>query len=70
MYIRQHILYSKSVEEWFLIRLTSPIVAIGFNRYLVAQVVMSFISVAGAWKLFQAFLIFYPKHFQKQFQHK
>lgn len=67
MYIRQHILYSKSAEEWFLMRFTSPIVALAFNRYLVAQVVMAFISVAGAWKLFQTFLIFSPKKQKEAF---
>ena len=67
MYIRSYITYSKSTEEWFMVRLLSPIVLISFNRYLVAQVLMSFMTVFGSWKMFQAFLIFYPKKQKEAF---
>lgn len=61
MYIRGFITYSKSPEEWFMVKLLSPLALLSFNRFLVAQILMSFITFFGSWKLFQTFLIFYPK---------
>ena len=60
MYFREHIWYSRSSEEWFIMRLLSPVVALAFNRFLIAQVVMAFLTIFGGWKLFQSFLIFFP----------
>lgn len=61
MYIRGYITYSKSPEEWFMVKLLSPVALLSFNRFLVAQILMAFITFFGSWKLFQTFLIFYPK---------
>ncbi len=66
-YIRQHITYSKSPEEWFMVKLLTPINILSFNRFLVAQIVMSVITMIGSWKMFQAFLYFYPKKQKEAF---
>lgn len=67
MYLRDFITYSKSPEEWFMVKLLSPLVLISFNRFLVAQILMSFVTFFGSWKMFQAFLLFYPQKQKEAF---
>ncbi len=66
-YIRQHITYSKSPEEWFMVKLLTPINILSFNRFLIAQIVMSVVTMIGSWKMFQAFLFFYPEKKKEAF---
>lgn len=47
--------YSRGAEEWFMVKLLSPLVFISFHSFLVSTLFMSFISFWGAWKLFRVF---------------
>ena len=49
------IFYSNTEEEWFMVKLLSPIVFISFNSYLVTTLFMSVLSFFGAWQLFKVF---------------
>ena len=44
--------YSRGAEEWFMVKLLSPLVLLAFDSYLVVTLLMSLISFFGAWKLF------------------
>jgi hypothetical protein len=48
----ERISYSRTAEEWFMVKLLSPITLISFQSYLVTTLFMSMISFWGAWKLF------------------
>lgn len=49
----QAISYSRGAEEWFMVKLLSPIVFISFHSFLVTTLFMSLISFWGGWKLFR-----------------
>jgi hypothetical protein len=66
-YIKNYILYAKASEEWLMTRVTSPIALLSMNRFFVAQILMSFFVFLGSWKMFQAFLLFYPKKQKEAF---
>ncbi len=51
--IENAISYSRGAEEWFMVKLLSPISLISFQSYLVTTLFMSLISFFGAWKLFK-----------------
>jgi hypothetical protein len=48
----ERISYSRTAEEWFMVKLLSPITLIAFQSYLVTTLLMSMISFWGGWKLF------------------
>lgn len=47
--------YSRTGEEWLMVKLLSPISFISFNSYLVVTLFTSIISFFGSWKLFLVF---------------
>lgn len=47
--------YSRTYEEWFMLKLLSPIVFISFRSYLLTTLFVSLISFFGSWKLFRVF---------------
>jgi hypothetical protein len=49
------IAYSRTFEEWFMVKLLSPINLISFQSYLVTTLFMSLLSFLGGWKLFLVF---------------
>jgi hypothetical protein len=53
--------YSRGAEEWFMVKLLSPIALLSFGSYLVTTLFMSFISFFGGWKLFLVFRDLLPK---------
>ena len=53
--------YSDTFEEWFMVKLLSPIVFISFDSYITCNLFTSFISLFGAWKLFQVFCDILPE---------
>lgn len=57
-----HLAYSDSPEEWFMVKLVSPIALISFNSYLVINLFMSVISFWGGWKLFKVFQNILPQY--------
>jgi len=54
--------YSDTAEEWFMVKLISPLALISFNSYLVINLLMSIVSFWGGWKLFKVFSNILPKH--------
>ncbi len=60
--ITNRINYYRSPEEWFMVRVTSILVFFSFNRYLITSIFVSIISFYGSWKLFKAFLYFFPNY--------
>jgi hypothetical protein len=50
---RTVILYSHTSEEWFMVKLVSPLIIVGFNSYLGVTFLMSILSFIGSFKLFQ-----------------
>lgn len=53
--------YSRGAEEWFMVKLLSPISLLSFGSYLVTTLIMSAISFFGGWKLFLVFRDLLPK---------
>jgi len=53
--------YSDSPEEWFMVKLISPISVLTFKSYLTINLFMSIISFFGSWKLFKVFSSILPK---------
>lgn len=53
--------YSRGAEEWFMVKLLSPISLFSFGSYLVTTLFMSTISFFGGWKLFLVFRDLLPK---------
>ncbi len=66
-YIRGYILYAKAPEEWLMTKITSPIALLSLNRFFITQILMSFFVFIGNWKMFQAFLLFFPKKDKEAF---
>lgn len=58
---KHSIVYSKSPEEWFMVKLLSPILLVSFFSYLVSTLFMSLISFWGGWKLYQVFRDILPQ---------
>lgn len=56
------IAYSRTEEEWFMVKLISPLTFLAFNSYLVLTLMMSIISFYGAWKLFLVFRDILPQY--------
>lgn len=54
--------YSRTVEEWFMVKLLSPLYFVGFSSYLTVTLLTSIISFFGAWKLFLVFRDLLPKY--------
>jgi len=52
--------YADTPEEWFMVKLISPISFIAFKSYLVINLLMGFISFWGSWKLFKVFADILP----------
>lgn len=59
--------YSRGAEEWFMVKLLSPINFISFQSYLVTTLFMSLIAFIGSWKLFQVFNDLLPNRFKLTF---
>ena len=53
--------YSNSPEEWFMIKLIAPLSIITFKSYITINLLMSFTSFYGGWKLFKVFSDILPK---------
>lgn len=49
------ILYSNTLEEWFMVKLLSPLSFLSFHSYLVLTLFMSTIAFIGGWKLLLVF---------------
>lgn len=63
-HLRQYtdpLVHSDSPEEWFLIKLTSPLALITFNSFITINLFMGFISFWGGWKLFKVFQDILPQ---------
>lgn len=60
-YIKYMTPYARSNEEWFMLKIMSVVNFLSFRRYLVSTIFLSFISFAGSWRMYQAFLYFFPK---------
>jgi len=58
--IAHQISYSRTAEEWFMVRLLSFLNIISFNSYLVMTLMMSTIAFWGGWKLFRVFVDILP----------
>jgi len=54
--------YSDTPEEWFMVKLISPLALFTFNSYLTINLFMSLISFWGSWKLFKVFSSILPKY--------
>jgi len=54
--------YSDTSEEWFMVKLISPLALITFNSYLVINLLLSLVSFWGGWKLFKVFSNILPNH--------
>jgi hypothetical protein len=53
--ISQQISYSRTKEEWFMVKILSIFSFISFNSYLVLTLFMNTIAFWGGWKLFKVF---------------
>ncbi|MFK8046420.1 MAG: hypothetical protein AB8B72_13070 [Crocinitomicaceae bacterium] len=53
--------YSDTPEEWFMVKLLSPLSLLSFNSYLVLNLFMGLISFIGSWKLLQVFIDILPE---------
>jgi hypothetical protein len=57
----QRITYSRGAEEWFMVKLFSPLMLISFHSYLASTLFMSLISFWGGWKLYLVFKDILPQ---------
>ncbi|UKN01232.1 hypothetical protein K6119_16000 [Paracrocinitomix mangrovi] len=53
--------YSRTQEEWFMVKLTSMFNFISFGSYVITTLFMSLISFFGSWKLFQVMADIFPE---------
>ena len=53
--------YADTPEEWFMVKLLSPISLISFKSYLVINLFMGVVSFWGTWKLFKVFADILPE---------
>ena len=61
------IAYSNTFEEWFMVKLLSPISLISFKSYFVSNFFTSLLAFWGSWKLFQVFIDIIPDRRQMAF---
>ena len=54
--------YADTPEEWFMVKLLSPVSVISFKSYLVINFFMGLVSFWGSWKLFKVFADLLPKN--------
>lgn len=47
--------YSKTPEEWFMVKLLSPLSILAYHSYLTLTLFMSTLAFFGSWKLFRVF---------------
>ena len=59
-HITSEISYSKTAEEWFMVKILSVFCLLSCNSYIVLTLYMSLISFWGAWKLFKFFTAILP----------
>ncbi len=67
MYIKERVSYAKSSEEWFTVKMASFMNMLAINRFSVASLLTSLVGFYGSWKMFQAFLFFFPKRQKEAF---
>ena len=67
LHITKNISYARASEEWFMIRITSIINILSFNRYLISSITISLIAFYGGWKMFKSFIYFFPKYHKAAF---
>ncbi len=67
IHITHKISYARAPEEWFMVRITSIINLLSFNRYLISSITTSLIAFYGGWKMFKSFLYFFPKYHKEAF---
>lgn len=60
-YLRGRISFSRTSEEWFMVKLLSPLELISFGSYLTVTLFTSLIAFLGCWKLFIVFADILPK---------
>ena len=53
--------YSRTYEEWYMVKLLSVVNLVSFQSYLVSTLFMSTLSFFGGWKLFLVFRDMLPK---------
>ncbi len=53
--VSQEISYSRTGEEWFMVKILSVFSIFSFNSYLVLTLFMNIIAFVGGWKLFRVF---------------
>ena len=66
-YINKSIWYSRSNEEWFMVKIVSVINLFSFNRYLISNIYISMFAFMGAWHMFKSFNYFFPKKYSISF---
>jgi hypothetical protein len=49
----KNIVYTRSGEEWFMVKLVSPFTIIGMKSFLATTFFLSLFSLMGTWKLFK-----------------
>lgn len=54
--------YSNASEEWFMIKLLTPLTILSFHSYLVTTLLISTISFIGSWKLFEVLRDIIPRY--------
>lgn len=59
------LVHSDSPEEWFFIKLTSPLALLSFNSMLGLNVLMAFIAFIGNWKIYEVFNDVFPNNNKK-----
>ena len=53
--------YSRTAEEWFMVKLLTPLNIIALKSYPVLTLFVSLISFYGGWKLFKVFIDIFPE---------
>lgn len=54
--------YSNASEEWFMIKLLTPLTILSFHSYLVTTLLISTLSFIGSWKLFEVLRDIIPRY--------
>jgi hypothetical protein len=60
--IAHEISYSRTMEEWFMVKILSVFTFLSFNSYLVCTLMMNTVAFWGSWKLFKVFTSILSKH--------
>ena len=61
-HIATQISYSRTAEEWYMVKFLSILSFLSFNSYLVLTLMLNVISFWGGWKLFKFFSDIIPKN--------